>query len=53
MLYGLKFLHALENAKKVSRLLKNLSIQLGKHLQYDFGMRTIKVFIKILQKIKK
>ncbi len=52
MLYSLNYSHASEHALKISKLFKNLSIQLGSHSQYDFGMRAIKIFVKNLSKHK-
>ena len=51
MLYSLNYSHASTYALKIAKLFKNLSLQLGTHLQYDFGMRAIKVFVKNLSKI--
>ncbi len=53
MLYSLNFIHATKYSTKISKLFKNLSLQLGDHSQYDFGMRSMKTFIKKLASNKK
>jgi hypothetical protein len=50
MLYSLNYSHASQHSEKIAKLFKNLSLQLGDHPQYDFGMRAIKVFTKNLSK---
>jgi hypothetical protein len=52
MLYSLNFNKATTHSQKIGRLFKNLSLQLGNHLQYDFGMRAMKIFVKKLSKHK-
>ena len=52
MLYSLNFNQATTHSQKIGRLFKNLSLQLGNHLQYDFGMRAMKIFVKKLSKHK-
>jgi hypothetical protein len=52
MLYSLNFVHASIHSSKISKLFKNLSLQLGSHSQYDFGMRAIKTFVHKLAKYK-
>jgi hypothetical protein len=48
LLYGLKFYKPRELALKIGSAFNNLSIQLSKNSQYDFGLRAMKFLISSL-----
>ncbi len=50
MLYGLKFLKPRELSMKIGTTFSNLSIQLSKNPQYDFGLRAMKFLVSNLSK---
>lgn len=50
MLYGLKFHNPRELAKRIGSAFSNLSVQLSKNPQYDFGLRAMKFLINNLSK---
>jgi hypothetical protein len=45
LLYSLGVASASQYATKISKMFKNLSIQLSDHRQYDFGLRAMKFFV--------
>ncbi len=50
LLYGLKFYKPRELAQKIGNAFSNLSIQLSKNDQYDFGLRAMKFLMSSLSK---
>lgn len=53
MLYSLGIASSSKYSEKISKLFKNLSIQLSERSQYDFGLRAMKFFIYNLSIIRK
>jgi dynein heavy chain len=52
MLFGLKFIKPTEMALKIANVFDHLSIQLSRSVQYDFGLRAMKVMVGAIGKVK-